>query len=63
MSQQFSPAGRAAETDDMVGVFHFLASEESKFINGQALVVDGGWTAGITAKLLNKVIANNKQNN
>jgi len=56
MSKIFSPAERAADTDDMVGVFHFLASEESKFVNGQAIVVDGGWTAGVTEKLLTKII-------
>lgn len=56
MSKEFSPAGRAAETDDMVGVFHFLASQESKFVNGQSIIVDGGWTAGITDNLLNKII-------
>lgn len=56
MSKIFSPAERAAETDDMVGVFHFLASDESRFVNGQSIIVDGGWTAGITEKLLNKII-------
>lgn len=56
MSQEFSPAHRVAETDDLVGVFHFLASKEAAFVNGQAIVVDGGWTAGITGRLLENVL-------
>ena len=33
---------RLAEPQDIVGPVAFLASEESSFITGQALVVDGG---------------------
>jgi len=56
MSKFFSPMSRAAETSDMVGVFHFLASEAAGFVNGQAIVVDGGWTAGVSNQLLNKIL-------
>lgn len=57
MSQVFSPAGRVAETDDMVGVFHFLASDAAAFVNGQAIIVDGGWTAGISNAVLEKTLS------
>jgi len=36
--------GRAAGPDDMVGAVAFLASEESRFITGQTINVDGGLT-------------------
>lgn len=40
------PMGRFATPDDVARAIAFLAdSEESGFINGQALAVDGGWTA------------------
>lgn len=55
MSNLFSPMSRVAETDDLVGVFHFLASEAAQYINGQALIVDGGWTAGVSNQLLEKI--------
>lgn len=47
-SKHFSPSKRVGTTEDLVGVFHFLASDESFYINGQNIIVDGGWTAGIS---------------
>lgn len=48
LSQVFSPSGRAAEVEDMIGLYHFLASDAAKYINGQAIIADGGWTAGVS---------------
>jgi 3-oxoacyl-[acyl-carrier protein] reductase len=39
-----TPLGRIAETDDIVNAVQFLISEQSSFITGQTLVVDGGIT-------------------
>jgi NAD(P)-dependent dehydrogenase (short-subunit alcohol dehydrogenase family) len=39
---QTIPAGRIAETDDVVGAVLFLASNLSDFITGEILTVDGG---------------------
>ena len=57
MSRVFCPMGRVAETEDLVGVYHFLASAEGGFINGQAIYVDGGWTAGISLQVMEKSIS------
>jgi 3-oxoacyl-[acyl-carrier protein] reductase len=40
-----TPLGRLADTDDIVPVVEFLLSEESRFVTGQCIVVDGGLTA------------------
>lgn len=37
-----TPLGRLEQPKDLVGAIIFLASDESDFITGQALVVDGG---------------------
>ena len=42
-----TPAGRWGTTDDLVGPAVFLASDESDFVNGQILYVDGGILAYI----------------
>ena len=38
------PAGRVGCVDDYVGACVFLASDDSAFITGQIIGVDGGWT-------------------
>ncbi|KAJ3328457.1 VPS35 endosomal protein sorting factor-like, partial [Gonapodya sp. JEL0774] len=39
------PIGRLGEADDIANSIVFLASEESAFMTGSELVVDGGYTA------------------
>jgi NAD(P)-dependent dehydrogenase (short-subunit alcohol dehydrogenase family) len=40
-----TPIGRLAECSEIADAVVFLASEESKYMEGQTIVVDGGWTA------------------
>jgi 3-oxoacyl-[acyl-carrier protein] reductase len=39
------PSRRQGVADDIVGPAVFLASSESDYVNGETLVVDGGWLA------------------
>ena len=39
------PLGRMGKPDDIAPVVSFLLSSDSKYITGQNIAVDGGWTA------------------
>jgi 2-dehydro-3-deoxy-D-gluconate 5-dehydrogenase len=39
------PAGRWGEPEDLAGAVVFLASPAADYVNGEVLVVDGGWMA------------------
>lgn len=42
-----TPAGRWGELDELIGPAVWLASEQSQFVNGQVIYVDGGMTSVI----------------
>tara|TARA_B100001093_G_C26651620_1_gene937728 strand:+ start:112 stop:873 length:762 start_codon:yes stop_codon:yes gene_type:complete len=39
-----NPLGRMNDVDDILGIIYFLASDEAKFITGQNIFVDGGYS-------------------
>ena len=56
LAKQLSSLGRIAEVDDLVGVYHFLASDQSKYITGHTLIVDGGRLAGFRQSVLARLV-------
>ena len=52
LAKQLSTLGRIAEVEDLVGVYHFLASDQSKYVTGHTLVVDGGRLTGFRSAVL-----------
>jgi len=56
------PLGRYGTTEEMANAVGFLCGEESSFINGQVLAVDGGFdAAGVGLPTLRRRIADNGQ--
>ena len=56
ISVQATAMERPANTDDIVGAYHFLAADESRYITGSEIRVDGGWVAGMTYNTMEKVL-------
>jgi NAD(P)-dependent dehydrogenase (short-subunit alcohol dehydrogenase family) len=56
MSSKVTALGRIGEVEELVGIYHFLAADESRYITGQVFNVDGGWTAGVSYQLMEKYV-------
>ena len=48
MERKAVPLGRIAEPEEIAAAIHFLVANDCGFINGQAIAVDGGFTAGMS---------------
>ncbi len=55
LARNLSSLGRIAEIDDLIGVYHFLVSDESRYITGQTIIVDGGRLAGFRTEVLGRL--------
>jgi len=57
MERKAVPLGRISEPEEVAALIHFLASTDCNFINGQAIAVDGGFTAGMSINSYNTLAA------
>ena len=48
MERKAVPLGRIAEPEEVAAMIHFLDSTDCNFVNGQAIAVDGGFSAGMS---------------
>ena len=45
VAKKLIPAGRPANADDIAHAVLFLASDESSYVTGSSVTLDGGYTA------------------
>jgi NAD(P)-dependent dehydrogenase (short-subunit alcohol dehydrogenase family) len=55
--KRMAPLGRIAVTEEIEGIYHFLASDESRYITGQAILVDGGVSAGLSVDAMVRLMS------
>lgn len=46
IADKIHPLGRIARPEEIAALFHYLAADESGFVTGQAIAIDGGMSAG-----------------
>lgn len=46
ITNAMTPLGRPGRAEEIAALFHFLASDDAAYITGQAIVIDGGMSAG-----------------
>lgn len=50
------PMGRIGRPEEVAGLYHFLASDESAFITGASIPIDGGILAGIGLGMIEPLV-------
>jgi len=51
------PLGRICEPEEVAALIHFLVSDDCRFVNGQAIAIDGGMSAGGSERLYEKLMS------
>jgi 3alpha(or 20beta)-hydroxysteroid dehydrogenase len=52
-----SASGRVGQADEVAALIHFLAADDCRYINGQAIVIDGGLAGLYSEALIEKLVA------
>lgn len=53
--ETFTALGRWGVPEDVAALFHYLAADDSSYLTGQVLSIDGGWMAGPSPRLFDAV--------
>lgn len=56
LSRLLFPLGRMCKPEECAAVFHFLASDDCKYITGEAININGGYFAGPGTNMLGALI-------
>jgi 3alpha(or 20beta)-hydroxysteroid dehydrogenase len=50
-----APVGRIGQPEEVAALIHFLASNDASYVTGEAIGIDGGWLAGPSIALFEKI--------
>jgi len=56
LATYMAPVGRIGQPEEVAALFHFLASDESAFITGVAIPIDGGLSAGVGLGMIEPMV-------
>jgi len=49
-AEVFTLLGRIGRPEELAAAVHFMVSDDASYVTGQTLLVDGGWSAGVSIK-------------
>lgn len=53
-----TPLGRMCKAEEAAALFHFLASDDCKYITGEDIYIDGGLKAGPSIQMIDSILNN-----
>ncbi len=52
-----APLGRIGKPEEVAALMHFLAADDCRYVTGEAITIDGGWLAGPSIALFERMLS------
>lgn len=56
-----APLGRIGKPEEVAALMHFLAADDCGYVSGEAITIDGGWLAGPSIALFERLVSSSGQ--
>ena len=51
-AEVFALLGRVGRPEELAAAVHFMVTDDTSYVTGQTLLVDGGWSTGTSIKAI-----------